>query len=89
MNHERLRALYARHTAVHALLNEPAAVPLDAMLDVLEQRGPEQARRDTLQRILADPESLREFELLRAAAGASRVEPTRPPSHSPRPEASP
>lgn len=88
MDHERLRALFARHTAVHALLNDRPAVPLDAMLDVLERRGPERIRRDTLQRILADPESLREFELLRAATRASRDEPTRPPSHSLPPEGS-
>jgi hypothetical protein len=89
MDDERLRALYSRHTAVHALLRDPPAVPLDAMLDVLERRGPEGTRRETLQRIVADPESLREFELLRAVATASSEEATRPPSHSPRPEGLP
>lgn len=88
MNHERLRALFARHTAVHALLNEAPAVPLEAMLAVLEQRGSRRERRETLQRILADPESQREFELLRAAMRASARsaaiddEPGKPPAGS-------
>ncbi len=72
MDPQRLRALYARHTAVHALLRDPPSVPLEAMLDVLELRGTEADRRETLNRILGDPESRREFDLLRAAMRASQ-----------------
>ncbi|HWA56272.1 MAG TPA: hypothetical protein VG692_03405 [Gemmatimonadales bacterium] len=82
MDPDRLRALYTRHTAVHALLNDRAVVPLDAMLAVLEHRGTEEERRETLNRILADPESRREFDLLRAAIRASDPAQVPPPPDS-------
>lgn len=74
MNEDRLRALFTRHTAVHAMLRDGALVPLEAMLDVLEHRGTEEHRRDILNQILADPDSKKEFDLLRAAMRASAPE---------------
>lgn len=74
MNEDRLRALFTRHTAVHALLRDGAVVPLEAMLDVLEHKGTEEHRREILNQILADPDSRKEFDLLRAAMRASAPE---------------
>lgn len=84
MNEERLKALFARHTAVHALLRDGTVVPLEAMLEVLEQSGTEERRREILNQILADPESRKEFDLLRAAMRASAPEqaPASPEDHS-------
>ena len=78
MNEDRLRALFTRHTAVHALLRDGAVVPLEAMLEVLEHTGTDERRREILNQILADPESKKEFDLLRAAMRASA------PEHAPR-----
>lgn len=84
MNEDRLRALFARHTAVHALLRDGTVVPLEAMLDVLEHKGTEEHRREILNQILADPESRKEFDLLRAAMRASAPEQAPPaPDHEP------
>lgn len=82
MNEDRLRALFTRHTAVHAMLRDGTVVPLEAMLEVLEHRGSEEHRRDILNQILADPESRKEFDLLRAAMRASAPEAV-PPEAAP------
>ncbi len=80
MNEDRLRALFTRHTAVHAMLRDGTVVPLEAMLEVLEHTGTEERRREILNQILADPESRKEFDLLRAAMRASAPESTPPES---------
>jgi hypothetical protein len=73
MNEDRMRALYAQHTALRALSDPPCQVSLDAMIDVLEHRGPDEARRETMAEILRSPACREEFELLRAMVRASQA----------------
>lgn len=70
MNDERLRALYAGAMARLPLPDDAAPVSLDAMVDVLERRGSEADRSQTLRAILRDPRAREEFELLRAVVRA-------------------
>jgi hypothetical protein len=70
MNDERLRTLYAGAMARLPLPADAAPVPLEAMVDLLEQRGSEAERSQTLRAILRDPRAREEFELLRAVVRA-------------------
>ncbi len=70
MNDDRLRALYAGAMARLPAAGEAEPVPLEAMLEVLERRGSDAQRRETLRRILRDPRCREEFELLRAVVRA-------------------
>jgi hypothetical protein len=72
MNEDRMRELYARNSARRAASDPPCDVSLEAMIDVLEQRGPEEERRRVLAEILRSPACREEFELLRAVVRASR-----------------
>ena len=72
MNEERMRELYASSTARRAASGPPCEVSLEAMIDVLERRGPEEARRQVLAEILRSPPCREEFELLRAVVRASQ-----------------
>jgi hypothetical protein len=71
MNEERMRELYARHTALRAATDPPCQVSLDAMIDVLEHHGSEDHRREIMAEILRSPACREEFELLRALVRAS------------------
>jgi hypothetical protein len=71
MNEERMRDLYARHTALRAATDPPCQVSLDAMIDVLQHRGSEEERRQVMGEILRNPACREEFELLRAVVRAS------------------
>lgn len=71
MNEERMRELYARHTALRAASDPPCQVSLDAMIDVLQHRGSEETRREVMAEILRNPACREEFELLRAVVRAS------------------
>lgn len=70
MNEERMRELYARHTALRAASDPPCEVSLDAMIDVLEHHGSEDHRREIMAQILRSPACREEFELLRALVRA-------------------
>lgn len=72
MNEERMRDLYARHTALRAATDPPCQVSLDAMIDVLQHRGSEEERRQVMADILRNPACREEFELLRAVVRASQ-----------------
>jgi hypothetical protein len=72
MNEDRMRELYARNSARRAASDPSCDVPLEAMIDVLEQRGPQEERRRVLAEILRSPACREEFELLRAVVRASR-----------------
>jgi hypothetical protein len=72
MNEERMRELYARSTARRAASDPPCEVSLEAMIDVLEQRGSEAERRQVLADILRSPPCREEFDLLRAVVRASQ-----------------
>lgn len=72
MNEERMRGLYTRSTARRAASDPPRVVSLEAMIDVLEQRGSEETRRELLAEILRSPACREEFELLRAVVRASQ-----------------
>jgi hypothetical protein len=76
MNDEQLRTLYAGAMARMPLPEGAAPVPLEAMVDVLERRGSETERSETLRAILRDPRAREEFELLRAVVRAGA--PSRP-----------
>lgn len=71
MNEERMRDLYARHTAFRAATDPPCQVSLEAMIEVLEHHGSEDHRREIMAEILRNPACREEFELLRAMVRAS------------------
>jgi hypothetical protein len=73
--------LAARERAARERSDAPPAVPLERMLALVEGRGSEHERLETLDAVMADAASAREFELLRALA-ANR-EPA-PPATLPR-----
>ncbi len=77
MNDERLKALYARALAERAARGTECQVPLEAMLAVLERRGSEAERQETLRQVLAHPACREEFELLRAVVRAAEASSSR------------
>jgi len=72
-----LRRGYDALLTARARADAPPAVPLDRMLALVEGRGGERERLETLDRVMADPASASEFELLRALA-ANRADSARP-----------
>lgn len=70
MNEDRMRALYAGAMARMPIPDD--VVSLEAMMDLLERRGSEPERSQTLKRILRDPRAREEFELLRAVVRAGQ-----------------
>lgn len=72
MNEERMRELYARHTALRAASDPPCQVSLDEMIAVLEHQGSDDHRREIMAQILRSPTCREEFELLRALVRASQ-----------------
>jgi hypothetical protein len=74
MNEDRLRSLYNEALERRARTEQPCAVPLESMLEVLERRGPEETRLRVLRDILRSPSCLKEFELLRAVVRANQAE---------------
>ena len=70
-------------TAYQSLLEERSDpslgdVPIERILALVEGSGSEDERLETLNAVMKDARLLREFELLRAAAGASREAPRQP-----------
>jgi hypothetical protein len=80
MTHDTDATLRHRYDALLAARERsgaaPPAVPLERMLALVEGRGSERERLETLDAVMADAASVREFELLRALA-ANRA-PARP-----------
>jgi hypothetical protein len=72
MSDERLKTLYREAQARRASRGEPCGVPLETMIEVLEQQGSEESRHRALAEILANPACREEFELLRAVITAGR-----------------
>ena len=56
----------------------PSDVSIERILELVEGSGSEEERLETLNLVMKDASLLREFELLRTAAGASRETPERP-----------
>lgn len=77
MNDDQLKVLYAHARSNRAQRSGTCELPLEAMLAVLEHRGSEAERMETLRRVLANPACKEEFELLRAVAQAAGERPQR------------
>ena len=70
-----MRRMYEAMLRTRGTVQGQAAVPLERMVDLVEGRGSETERLATLDAVMADDESAKEFELLRALAanrGATR-----------------
>ncbi len=77
MNDEQLKALYTHAMASRARQTGPCEVSLEGMIAVLEGRGDEAERLETLRRVFASPACREEFELLRAVVRAAGARPRR------------
>ncbi len=78
MKDAELRRAYAALLHASPTPSEAGRVPLEEILALVEQRGSESERLVTLDRVMADPASASEFEMLRAIAQPSRVTARRP-----------
>lgn len=74
MNDDRLREAYERILAARRPGDRAGCPPVDALLAVVEQRGPEAARLATLDHTMACAPCQQDFELLRAIHAAERRE---------------
>lgn len=74
MNDEALRHAYERILAARRPGDRDACPSVDALLALVEQRGPEAARLTTLDHTMACAPCQQDFELLRAIHAAERTE---------------
>jgi hypothetical protein len=65
---EEMRRMYEAMLRTHGSTRGHAAIPLERMVDLVEGRGGDTERLATLDAVMADEESAKEFELLRALA---------------------
>jgi len=67
-NADEMRRMYDTALRARGSVRAGAAVPLERILDLVEGRGGEEERLATLDAVMADEESAKEFELLRSLA---------------------
>ena len=67
-NVDEMRRMYDATLRARGSVRGQGAVPLDRIVDLVEGRGADEERLATLDAVMADEESAKEFELLRALA---------------------